>query len=117
MWAAEEEWIKFRTTPHSGHLPSHIPTLVRDDFLPCRPRREKGKRLQKMWTSGSKLKKTNIFCMRCQVALCFECFRPWHDLAELLPAPTAVEDTTAVEVRIHVVFSMKPNSRENLIKI
>jgi hypothetical protein len=35
MWAADEEWIKFRTTPHSGHVPSHIPTLVRDDFLPC----------------------------------------------------------------------------------
>jgi hypothetical protein len=34
MWAEEDEWITFRTTPHSGHLPSHIPTLVEDAFLP-----------------------------------------------------------------------------------
>ena len=32
MLATVEEWINFRTTPHSGHVPSHIPTLVRDDF-------------------------------------------------------------------------------------
>jgi hypothetical protein len=34
MWAEEDEWITFRTTPHSGHVPSHIPTLVEDAFLP-----------------------------------------------------------------------------------
>lgn len=34
MWSTQEEWIKFRTTPHSGHVPSQIPTLIRDDFLP-----------------------------------------------------------------------------------
>ena len=34
---------------------------------------------------GMKPKKTNDFCMRCKVALCEECFRPWHEDNELPP--------------------------------
>jgi hypothetical protein len=161
MWATEEEWINFRTTPHSGHVPSHIPTLVRDDFYIFPSSAEKRKREEtaededmnnedgsrdggngnvnhgdevnvavtpvkkvpdrRKWcfrcsywkkvkidesyqfqtisrVEGAKPKKTNSFCMRCQVALCQECFRPWHDVVELLPTPRAVEDTTALEV-------------------
>jgi hypothetical protein len=33
MWAEEEEWVKFRTVPHSGHVPSNIATLVQQLFL------------------------------------------------------------------------------------
>jgi hypothetical protein len=39
---------------------------------------------------GLKPKKTSSFCMRCQVALCKDCFRPWHDEEGLPPTtPTA----------------------------
>jgi hypothetical protein len=34
---------------------------------------------------GGKPKKTKMYCMRCDVALCNECFRPWHE-EEVLPA-------------------------------
>jgi hypothetical protein len=34
-------WIKFRTTQYSGHVPSHIRTLVRDDSFLAVPKREK----------------------------------------------------------------------------
>ena len=159
MWATDEEWIQFRTTPHSGHVPSHIPTLVRDDFFPSSAEKRKREETAEdgkinsedgnpdggdgnvshgndvdaavtpvkkvsdrrkwcfrcsYWTrvksgesyrfqtisrvEGSKPKKTNSFCMRCQVALCQDCFRPWHDVVELLPNPTDVEDTTVLEV-------------------
>jgi hypothetical protein len=36
---------------------------------------------------GQKAKKTSSVCMRCQVALCQACFRPWHDEEGLPPAP------------------------------
>lgn len=49
---------------------------------------------------GSKPKKTNSFCMRCRVALCQDCFRAWHDVVQLLPTPTAAEETTAAEEMI-----------------
>jgi hypothetical protein len=38
---------------------------------------------------GLKPKKTICFCMRCQVALCQACFRPWHDQVGLPPTPPA----------------------------
>jgi hypothetical protein len=161
MWCKEEDWIKFRTTPHSGHVPSHLPTLIRDEFLPSSAgKRNRGETTQddnvdgeegivdggnnmdtatpvndvdvaatpvkkapdrRKWcfrcsywkkvktdeshrfqtisrVEGSKPKKTNSFCMRCQVALCQDCFRPWHDMVELLPTPTDMEDTTTLEV-------------------
>jgi hypothetical protein len=151
MWAEKEEWIKFRTTPHSGHVPSHIPTLVVDAFLPgSAGKRKRGdmceyldhtvgdavdhgieadaeatpvkkapdrrtwcfrctywKRVRtnesnRVWTvsriEGSKPTKTNRFCMRCQVALCQDCFGPWHKEEGLLPAPTATgENEPAIE--------------------
>jgi hypothetical protein len=34
MWAVEEEWVTFRTTLHSGRVPSHLTTLVQQEFLP-----------------------------------------------------------------------------------
>jgi hypothetical protein len=33
MWAEDEAWVKFRTSPHPGHVPSNITTLVRQMFL------------------------------------------------------------------------------------
>jgi hypothetical protein len=36
---------------------------------------------------GFKPKKSSSVCMRCQVALCQSCFRPWHDEEGLPPAP------------------------------
>jgi hypothetical protein len=48
------------------------------------------------WTvssiEGSKPRITNRFCMRCQVALCRDCFGPWHKEEGLLPAPTDPEE-------------------------
>jgi hypothetical protein len=146
MWGRDEEWVAFRTTPHSGHVPSHIPTLVRDDFLPdsagkrkrvettgqdnigeeekvdvndnvtamstpvknrtdrrkwcfrCtywkRTRDSESNRVQNVSrVEGSKPKKTNRFCMRCKVALCQDCFRPWHEEKVLLPTPTDPGET------------------------
>jgi hypothetical protein len=144
-WATEDDWINFRTTPHSGHVPSHIPTLVRGDFLQSSgEKRKRGETAEddnvgsqegidcnpdgitavttpvksgrapdrrkwcfrcSYWTRdatrvktisrvvGSKPKKTNQFCMRCQVALCQDCFRPWHDVAQLLSTPTDEEES------------------------
>jgi hypothetical protein len=124
MWAVEEEWVKFRTTLHSGHVPSHLTTLVQQKFLPTSASKRKRKETAeidntdsedgkvteedgvdspgtpvKKWCDnrkwcfrctfkrrneengtvkllnlsriiGAKPKKTNSFCMRCQVALC-----------------------------------------------
>jgi hypothetical protein len=161
MWATEEDWVKFRTTPHTGHVPSHIPTLVRDEFLPRSAEKRKREETaendningddgnaddgdgnvnggnnvdvtvtpakkvgdRRKWcfrctywkrvrtgestrvltlsrVEGSKPKKTNSFCMRCRVALCQDCFRAWHDVVQLLPTPTAAEETTAAEEMI-----------------
>jgi hypothetical protein len=33
IWAVEEEWVKFRTTLHSGHVPSHLTTLIQCPFF------------------------------------------------------------------------------------
>jgi hypothetical protein len=33
MRAEEDAWVKFRTTPHAGHVPSNITTLVQKKFL------------------------------------------------------------------------------------
>lgn len=138
MWAADEEWVKFRNTRHSGHVPSHLTTLVQQKFLPGSASKRKrkdmagndnidgeegkvedgvvpaattGKRQDnRKWCfrctfkrridnngsvtllnlsriNGSKPKKTSSYCMRCQVALCKDCFRPWHDEQRLLPTP------------------------------
>ena len=138
MWAVDEEWVKFRTTKHSGHVPSHLTTLVQQKFLPGSASKRKrkdmagndnidgeedkvedgvvpaattGKRQDnRKWCfrctfkrridnngsvtllnlsriNGSKPKKTSSYCMRCQVALCKDCFRPWHDEQRLLPTP------------------------------
>jgi hypothetical protein len=40
---------------------------------------------------GLKTKKTCNFCMRCQVAFCEACFRPWHD--DGLPVTPNLEDS------------------------
>jgi hypothetical protein len=46
MWAEEEEeWVKFRTTPHTGHVPSNITTLVQQKFLQGSAGIEKEKKL------------------------------------------------------------------------
>jgi hypothetical protein len=37
-------------------------------------------------------KKINRFCMRCQVAVCPDCFRPWHEENDLPLAPTMTEE-------------------------
>jgi hypothetical protein len=42
---------------------------------------------------GQKPRKTSSVCMRCQVALCPACFRPWHEeegLPPTTPAPGSV---------------------------
>jgi hypothetical protein len=42
---------------------------------------------------GSKPKKTITYCMRCEVALCQACFRPWHEqdwLPDTTPATGSV---------------------------
>jgi hypothetical protein len=40
--------------------------------------------------NGLKPKKTKSICMRCQVALGDNCFRPWHDEKGLPPTPAAL---------------------------
>jgi hypothetical protein len=51
----------------------------------------------RVWTlssmEGAKPKKTTCFCMRCQIALCQDCFKPWHEKEGLLPTPTEPEGT------------------------
>jgi hypothetical protein len=143
MWAVDEEWVNFRTTQHSGHVPSHLTTLVQQKFLPGSASKRKRKETDELdnidsedrkvdsdngvvpavtpvkrtndnrkWCfrctykrrieengtvkllnlsrlDGSKPKKTNSFCMRCRVALCQDCFRPWHDQQGLPATPPA----------------------------
>jgi hypothetical protein len=40
-WAEEDAWVKFRTTPHAGHVPSNITTLVQQKFLETSARKRK----------------------------------------------------------------------------
>jgi hypothetical protein len=168
-WKENLGWVKFRTTPHQGHVPSNINTLVRQCFLdgsggkrnrqetteqdvgnevdtmatqenddagneeetmaaqeneqtiqmnqttyetPVKRKRapdnrkwcfrctykvrmehkglknQKPKNLSRI--NGLKPKKTKSICMRCQVALCDNCFRPWHDEEGLPPTPAAL---------------------------
>jgi hypothetical protein len=49
MWSQEEEWVKFRTTPHPCHVPSNISILVRQLFLPS----SAGKRKRQETVGGS----------------------------------------------------------------
>jgi hypothetical protein len=164
MWAEDEDWVRFRTSAHSGHVPSNINQLVRQMFLPNSSEKRKrnsmeqncgnddnelrenelgesglgtqpiapatdgeygmeqtepstpvkkfvdkrkwcfrcsykiyervdGRRIPKNVSRfpGSVPRKTSIFCMRCRVALCQACFRPWHDDKSLGITPTESE--------------------------
>ena len=42
---------------------------------------------------GCKPKKTSTVCMRCEVALCDKCFRPWHEEILLPSLPTDSTET------------------------
>jgi hypothetical protein len=43
MWAKEDEWVQFRTTKHTGHVPSQISTLVLQLFLSSSAGKRKSK--------------------------------------------------------------------------
>jgi hypothetical protein len=40
-WAEENAWVKFRTTPHAGHVLSNITALVQQNFLVTSARKRK----------------------------------------------------------------------------
>jgi hypothetical protein len=43
---------------------------------------------------SAKPRKTINFCMRCRVALCEDCFRPWHTYKRLPKTPSSAEVVT-----------------------
>jgi hypothetical protein len=46
---------------------------------------------------GAKPRKTISFCMRCRVALCDDCFRPWHTHKELPKTPSSSAEEVTQE--------------------